>query len=110
MSRTLKVHINGECTVSRNDKWGYPVYSAKLSTMNKEGAWEYNFIQLQFPAGHDIPNNAEIKINDAFLTFFCRKNGTKENCIRITSYDIMNQAAGDIDIPVDIDADAELPF
>lgn len=112
MSKTLKVHLIGEGTIYRSDKWGYPVYSAKLSSMNKDGIWEYEYIQVQLPIGNELKNDTEIKINDGFITFFTRKNGTREKCIRITDYDIANQSAGNIDIPVNINNDSEtdLPF
>lgn len=111
MSKTLKVHITGECTVYRNDKWGYPVYSAKLSTQ-RDGQWIYDYIQLSFPSGTDIPNDTEILIKDGFFSFYVKNDGTNVHKIIITSFDIINQAVGDIDVPVDnISSDPlDLPF
>lgn len=113
MSKTLKVHINGECTVYRNDKWGYPMYSAKLSN-NVEGQWMYDYIQLKFPKSQELQNFTEIKINDGFFSFFKKKDGTTEKSIIVTSYDIINQSVGEIDIPasdsVNFDDDFDLPF
>ena len=112
MSKTLKAHLTGEATLYRSDKWGYPVYSIKLSSLNKDGIWEYDYIQAQLPFGQELDNNTEIKINDGFITFFSRKNGVKEKCIKILSYDVVNKLAGDIDIPVNVEEieDTELPF
>lgn len=111
MSKTLKVHITGEATIYRNDKWGYPVYSAKLSTQ-KDGEWIYDYIQVGFSKGVDMPNNTEIKINDGFLSFFRKNNGTNEYKIIITSYDIINQSIGEINIPNNNEENYEndLPF
>ena len=111
MSKTLKIHITGEATIYRNDKWGYPVYSAKLSTQ-KDGQWLYDYIQVGFPSGTDLPNNTEILIKDAFFSFFVKNDGTNVHKIIITSYDVVNQAVGDIDIPTDniISGDTDLPF
>ena len=112
MSKTLKVHITGEATIYRNDKWGYPVYSAKLSTQI-DGTWYYDYIQVKIPSGQELQNGTEIKINDGFFSFFSRKDGTKEKYIKIQSYNILNQAVGEIDIPtneyVDNGGD-DLPF
>ena len=111
MSKTLKIHITGECTVYRNDKWVYPVYSAKLSTQ-RDGEWIYDYIQLGFPKGTDIPNNTEIIIKEGFFSFFTKNDGTNVHKIIITSFDIVNQAVGDIDIPTESleSSDLELPF
>ena len=111
MSKTLKVHITGEATIYRNDKWGYPVYSAKLSTQ-KDGNWAYSYIQVGLPKGKELQNGTEIKINDGFFSFYTKNDGTNEYKIIITSYDVMNQAVGDIDIPTDniMSSDTELPF
>lgn len=111
MSKTLKVHITGEATIYRTDKWGYPVYSAKLSTQ-KDGQWLYNYIQVSLPKGQELQNDTEIKINDGFFSFFTKNDGTNEYKIIITSYDILNQKVGDIDIPTtqDTDYESDLPF
>lgn len=112
MSKTLKVHITGEATIYRNDKWGYPVYSAKLSTQ-VDGTWIYDYIQVKLPNGKELPDNTEININDGFFSFFSKKDGTKEKYIKITSYDVINQAIGEIDIPTDNlgnDSNEDLPF
>ena len=107
MGKTLKATITGEATIYRTDKWGYPLYSTKLCTQNKDGVWEYDYIQVQFPVGHELPNETEIKITDGFLSFFTRKNNTKEKYIRVKSYDIVNEPAGEINIPLD---ETDLPF
>ena len=111
MSKTLKVHITGEAMIYRDDKFGYPVYSAKLSTQ-KNGEWEYDYIQVGFKGGADLQNNTEIKINDGFFSFFTKNDGTKVHKIIITSYDIMNQSVGNIDIPTgnELNSIDELPF
>ena len=113
MAKTIKVHITGECTVYRNDKWGYPVYSAKLSS-NIDGQWRYDYIQLKFPRSEELKNFTEIKINDGFFSFYSKRDGTTEKCIIVTSYDILNETVGNIDIPtndiVNSDDDFDLPF
>lgn len=112
MSKTLKVHITGEATIYRNDKWGYPVYKAKLSSQNADGEWDYCEIQVGLPKGKELSDGTEIKINDGFFSFFTKKDGTKEHKIIIRSYDIMNQAVGDIDVPTDntVNFETELPW
>lgn len=107
MSKTLRATITGEATIYRDDRWGYPVYSAKLCTQTKEGAWEYDYIQVQFPTGHQLPDKTEIKITDGFLSFFFRKNGAREKYIRVKSYDIINEPVGEINIPI---GEEDLPF
>ena len=113
MGKTLNIHITGEATVFRSDKWGYPSYSVKLSTQ-KEGAWEYEYMQLAFKGKVDLPNFTQIKINDGFLSFFTKSNGTKEYKIIVTSFDILNQSVGEIDIPSGtdnvVDFDTDLPW
>lgn len=111
MSKTLKVHITGEGMIFRDDKFGYPVYSAKLSTQ-KDGQWEYDYIQVGFKGKADLPNNTEIKINDGFFSFFTKNDGTKVHKIIITSYEILNQSVGEIDIPTEnvVDFDTDLPW
>lgn len=113
MPKTLKVHISGECTVYRNDKWGYPVYSAKLSN-NVDGQWVYDYIQIKFPRSQELKNFTEIRINDGFFSFYNKKDGTTEKCIIITSYDILNETVGNIDIPTNEESadseDLDLPW
>lgn len=109
MSKTLKLNISGEGAIYRNDKWGHPVYSMKLCAQTKEGGWEYDYIQVQLPVGHELPNNTEIKINAGFISFFKRRNGLTEKYLKIQSYDILNQVAGEIDIPIQQD-ETDLPF
>ena len=111
MSKYLKINITGECLVTRDNRWAYPVYKAKLSS-NFGGEWDYTDIQLEFPKGTELKNETFIKINNAFLTFFRRKTGEIGYKIKITNFDISNAEVGEIDIPATInsDDDTELPF
>ena len=98
MSKDLDLHIKGEGTVFRDDKWGYPLYSLKLSNQF-DGVWENKYINISLPKGQDVANKTKIIINDGFFTFFKTKTGDRIDKIIITSYDIAEEPVGSIDIP-----------
>ena len=112
MGKTLMSNVTGECNLYRDDKFGYPVYCAKLAAPTKEGAWKYAYIQIRLPSGHEVKNDTRISINKGFLSFFRKQNGTTETYIQVLSYDVLNQNIGDIDIPTnnEDEEDTELPF
>ena len=114
MSKTLNIHIKGEATIYRNDTWGYPQYSVKLANQ-KDGEWCYDYIQVGLPKNALVNNKAQIRINDGFFTFFTRNNGENVHKIIITSFDIIDETVGDIDIPTNkedntVDFDTDLPW
>ena len=111
MSKSLKVHITGEGTIYRNDTWGYPQYTMKLANQ-KDGEWLYDYIQVGLPKNSLVNNNTQIKINDGFFTFFVKNDGSYVHKIVITSFDIVNEAVGEINIPSDntVNFDTDLPW
>lgn len=112
MSKELNLHIKGEATVYRNDKWGYPSYSLRLSNQF-DGIWENEYINVTFPRGQEIPNKTQIAINDGFLTFYKTKDDKKIIKVVVTSYDVLDEAIGDINIPKSSNEEnfnGDLPF
>lgn len=111
LSKFLKVNITGTCLVYRNDKWGYPVYKAKMNN-GLNDHWIYADIQLEFPKDTELPNETYIKFTKAFLSFFKRRTGENGFKIIIREFDLINQNVGEINIPATInyDSDDDLPF
>ena len=109
MAISLKLNVTGEGTVYRNDKWGYAQYSFKLSNQIN-GIWKHKYIQVSFPKGTVLENGTQIDIKTGFFTFYETKDGLQETKIVVTSYDIMDQSIGDIDIPTENISDTDLPW
>lgn len=111
MSKELNLKITGEATIYRSDKFGYPLYSIKLSNQI-DGVWENDFMQVSLPKGTELKNNTKIEIKHAFFSFYKKNNNEKVHKIIITSYDVMDQVVGDIDIPTDdtVNFETDLPW
>lgn len=96
--KEIDLHVQGEALIYRNDKFGYPSYSLKLSN-NIQGRWESMYLNVGFPRGVEVPNRTNIIIKDSFLTFFKNKMGASFCKLQIVSFDISNEQLGEIDIP-----------
>ena len=111
MSKDLNLSITGEATIYRSDKFGYPLYSIKLSNQI-DGVWENDFMQVGLPKGAELQNNTKIQIKHAFFSFYKKSTNEKVHKLIVTSYDIIDQAVGDIDIPNSdvVNFDTDLPW
>lgn len=111
MSKDLDLQIRGEATIYRTDKWGYPSYSVKLSNQF-DGAWQNKFLNVGLPKDTELENKTKIKINNGFLSFYKTRSGEFLDKIIITSFDIVNDTIGDIDIPTSNteEYNTDLPF
>lgn len=111
MARKLDLHITGEAVIKRADKYGFPTYTITLSNLI-DGNWEYKDMQITFPKGTELKDETRVRINDAFFTFYITKDNQKFDKIIVRSFDIMNEAAGEIDIPTSIEStdSSDLPW
>ena len=94
---------------------GKTYYKAGMSTKNKDGAYEYAYIDLKVPKEVNLENKTKINITKGFLSFYNKK---EENGVLKTNWYIVVQeyTKSENVIKVEtittdqLDSNMELPF
>jgi len=85
-------------------------YSIRISKKNEKGEYINAFIPIKLKDNADLKNNDRILINQAFLSFYSKKDNMNQFYIMILDYQLENEKPIETIKMDEIDYQEELPF
>ena len=86
----MEIVSNREDIVFRNDYNGKIFYSIGISKKKQDGSYENGYINVRFKKDVELENQTKIKINKAWLDFYCKDRKTFPY-IFISEFDIVEE-------------------
>lgn len=97
--------ITGKAMIFKND---YGNYSTSISNKKEDDTYESMYVPVTFKKGVNIPNKTKIDILDGFLSFYVKKDNTKQ--IKLVIMEFTTDEATNKENGTYVENTDELPF